>query len=199
MLSIILPVKEPEPYVPTLLVELERYVSEPYEVLIQKEKGLGYAVMQGVKKAKGNIIVVLDADGSHPVSAIPCLVALMGKYDLVVASRYCGGATCDSLSRELVSRVYCLLAQLMFGLKIKDNMSGFVVAWKHLFMVYPIRNDGFKWGLEMLVRSKSVYDATEFPIVFEKRKAGKSKASPMEAIHTFMFMLKLRVQIKGKF
>jgi dolichol-phosphate mannosyltransferase len=192
-------VKEPEPYVPKMLVDIERCISQPYEVLIQKEKGLGYAVMCGVKKAKGNIIVVLDSDGSHPVSAIPEMVKLIGKYDMVVASRYKGGATNDSLSRELVSRVYCLFAQLMFGLKIKDNMSGFIVAWKHLFMVYPIRNDGFKWGLEMLVNSKPVYDAVEYPIVFEKRKAGKSKASPMEAIHTFMFMLKLRMQIKGKF
>lgn len=193
VLSVILPVKD-EPYLEQLLVELRSCLKPPYEILIQREKGLGYAVMCGINKAKGDVIVVCDADGSHPVTAIMPMVNLISKWDIIVGSRYSGGATNDSLVRQLISRVYCLFAQVLFWLNIRDNMSGFVVAKKEVFMVYPIGNKGFKFNLENLVKTKGVFKATEYPIVFEKRKAGKSKASPMEALHTLLFIFRLRMQ-----
>lgn len=191
MLSIILPVKN-EPYLFTLLSELNTTLKFPFEVKVQTEKGLGYAVMCGIKQAKGDIIAICDADGSHPIQAIPAMVNLLRTSDIVIGSRYVrGGTTQDSFSRKIISRIYCKFAQTLFGLTIKDNMSGFIVAKKEVFETYPIGNKGFKFGLELLCKSKHQYKATEYPISFSKRKLGKSKASPMEAIHTFIFMLQL--------
>lgn len=201
IISIILPVLPPEPYLPKLLGELASYVHVPYEVLIQTEKGLGYAVMCGVQRARGEVLVICDADGSHNPGYIPKMLSrlAMGDCSIVIGSRYtAGGSTEDSLSRQLISRVYCLFAQILFGLSIKDNMSGFIAARKIVFETYPIKTNGFKFGLQLLCKSKNVFKAVEYPICFATRKAGKSKASPKEAVGILFLLLKMRVQIKGK-
>lgn len=191
-LSIILPVKD-EPYLFQLLWQLKAFVKVPYEVKIQTEKGLGYAVKCGIEKSKGDIIVVCDADGSHPVNAIPKMINLLkANVSIVIGSRYVkDGATKDSFSREVISRIYCKFAQLLFHLKIKDSMSGFIVAKKEVFTTLPLSNHGFKFVMETLVKSRGRFKAVEYPITFKKRKLGHSKASPKEAVHTLIFMLKL--------
>lgn len=191
MLSIIVPVKEPEPYLPKLLSEIKSNVYFEHEVLVQREKGLGYAVMCGVVNAKGDVVCVLDADGSHPVTAIPGMVALIGEFDIVVGSRYVtGGCTEDSFVRQVISRFFCLFAKTILGLKVKDCMSGFIVAKRCVFFEYPIGVRGFKFGLELLVNSKRRFNVVEYPICFSCRKEGVSKASPFEAINTFNVILK---------
>lgn len=191
--------KEPEPYLPTLLEDLDRYVFYPYEVLVQTEKGLGYAVKCGIEKAKGDLILVCDADGSHGPQYINALLNRLEKWNcsIVIGSRYVkGGKTQDTLARKLISRIFCEFAKELFNLNIKDNMSGFIVAKKEVFDKYPIRNNGFKFVLDLLVRSRRTYVAREYPIVFEKRQMGKSKANSKEALHTLIFMLKLKSKLK---
>lgn len=191
MISIIIPVKPPEPYLPKLLIEIEKEVPQPHEVLIQTEKGLGYAVMCGIRRAKGEFVVVMDSDGSHSPHSIPIMVEYAKTYDIVVGSRYKGGLTYDSVIRQIISRVYCKFGQLLFGLHVRDNMSGFVVAKRQVFLDYPIKVKGYKFGLALLVASRRKLRAMEYPIVFCNRQAGKSKASPMEAVNTLRFMLGL--------
>ena len=191
MISIILPVKT-EPYLGCLLWQLQAFIKQPYEVKVQTEEGLGYAIMCGIKQAKGTIIVSLDSDGSHSPYYIPQMVKLLNHADIIVGSRYVkGGSTKDSFMRKLISRTYCQLAQTLFGLKVKDNMSGFIVTKKEVFTQYPIRNNGYKWGLDLLCRSKNKLRVIEYPICFSKRKAGKSKANLSQGIQTLMFMIKL--------
>lgn len=195
MISIILPVLN-EPYLPTLLKEIAEIIKEPYEVLIQTEKGLGFAVKCGIEKAHGEIIVVCDADGSHKIEYIPQMIELLDFNEIVVGSRYVkGGRTQDTFVRRVISRIYCEFAKELFGLNINDNMSGFIAAKKYVLDKYPISNSGFKWGLELLCKSSHEYTAVEFPIIFEQRKLGKSKANYKEAFRTLWFMLKLRRQV----
>jgi dolichol-phosphate mannosyltransferase len=195
-LSIILPVKD-EPFLLELLKQLQSSIPYPFEVKVQTEKGLGYAVKCGVEHCSGDVIVVMDSDGSHPPKAIPAMVEKLNECPIVVGSRYVkGGKTQDTFTRQLISRIYCEFAKELFGLQVKDNMSGFIAAKRYMFEKYPISNSGFKWGLEMLVKSNKEYIAKEYPIVFEQRKAGKSKADYKEAWHTLIFMLKLKANFK---
>jgi dolichol-phosphate mannosyltransferase len=200
MLSIIIPCFGSEPFLPTLMAEISRCVSEPFEILIQSEIGLGYAVMCGVKRSKGEYILVCDSDGSHNPKYISEMLWLARNgHDIVIGSRYIkGGGTQDSFSREMISRVYCLFAQVLFRLEIKDNMSGFILVKRQVFLLYPIDVYGFKFGLDLLVRSKKYCSVVEYPFVFEARKLGVSKASPMEALRTLKLILKLCAHVKGK-
>jgi dolichol-phosphate mannosyltransferase len=194
MISIILPVKN-EPYLNQLLWEIELCVPQPHEVLVQTEKGLGYAVKCGIEKAQGEVIAVMDSDGSHNPKYISQMVALLDFNDIVVGSRYIKkGKTHDTFLRKVISRIYCEFAKELFGLNINDSMSGFIVAKKYVLEKYPIGNSGFKWGLELLVKSRHEFTACESPIVFEQRKMGKSKADSKEAWHTLVFMLRLKAK-----
>jgi dolichol-phosphate mannosyltransferase len=198
LISIILPVKE-EPYLPTLLTKIEQYVSEPHEVLVQTEKGLGYAVKCGIERSKGDVIAIFDSDGSHNPKYITAMHELLqhSNYDIVIGSRYIkDGKTQDTFIRKVISRIYCVFAQELFMLYIKDNMSGFIVAKKEVFLKYPITNKGYKFGLELLGQSYGVFKAIEYPIVFEQRKLGKSKANYKEAFNTLWFMIKLKAKLK---
>ena len=190
--SVIIPVKPPEPYLPTLLSRLHKALMYiPHEVLVQTEKGLSYAVKCGVEKAKYPIVAVLDADGSHPPEILPLMLKKIDEgFDIVVGSRYIrGGISYDSVFRQLISRLYCWFARVMLKIKIRNNMSGFIVAKRkvmHESLIYCI---GFKFGLELMSNPK--YKVCEVPITFYRRKAGNPKSGLLEGLRILYLIFKL--------
>ncbi len=79
--------------------ELVASLSQKWIRLVTRttDRGLSVAVCDGLKRAQGDVIVVMDADLSHPPESIPALVtALMDGYDFALGSRYVkGGSTSD--------------------------------------------------------------------------------------------------------
>ena len=92
--------------------------------VVRHEQGLGNgaAVKRGIREARGDFVLLLDGDGQHPPAAIPAMVALAERHDLVVGSRGGGGG---SLHRNLANRVYNRLAGYVSGRRIEDLTSGF--------------------------------------------------------------------------
>src|SRR5438874_6240059 len=91
--------------------------ARPVRVLRRAGKaGLASAVIAGMKEARGDILVVMDADLSHPPEVVPALLdALEAGADLAVGSRYIrGGGTMDwPLSRRVVSRIACYMGSAL--------------------------------------------------------------------------------------
>ena len=190
--SVIVPVKPPEPYLPTLKQRIQHALcGTPHEILVQTEKGLAYAVKCGVEKAKFPVVAVLDADGSHPPEELPSMIRKLREgFDVVVGSRYVeGGESRDSFFRRFVSKCFCWLSREMLGLKVRDPMSGFVVARKYVFKESLKYCVGFKFTLEVLSNPK--YRVYEHPIVFEKRKAGNPKSNVKVGFQTLWLIFKL--------
>ena len=138
--------------------------------------GLSTAVMEGFERASGDLLVVMDADLSHPPEAIPQMVEKIrsGSAQIVVGSRYVRGGKVENwpMHRRLVSKGATLLAR---GLtKVKDPMSGFFALERKVIDGVELNPIGYKIGLEILVKGK--YERVEgVPITFADRKAGKSK------------------------
>ena len=189
MLSVVIPVKN-EPYLPQLLSLLP----SDCEVHIQTEQGLGYAVLCGVRASIGDVVAVLDGDGSHNPKYLSQMVSLLGDCDVVVGSRYFGGSTCDPQVRQLLSRLYCLFAQFLFRLQVRDCMSGYIVAKKSVYDCLVLNPVGYKFGLELLVKAQGKFKVKECPVVFERRKMGASKTGFGQGIKTLAFMIKLYVE-----
>lgn len=85
--------------------------------------GNGAAIKTGIRKAKGNVIVMLDSDGQHPPEDIPRLLEKLGPYDMVVGART---KTSDTdLRRDFGNKIYNALASYVCGRKIEDLTSGF--------------------------------------------------------------------------
>ena len=141
------------------------------------ERGLAKAVLAGAELARGEIIVVMDADLSHPAQRIPDLVKpiLDGTSDMAVGSRYVPGGSTPGWPayRRLMSRAAALLAWPIAD--VRDPMSGFFAVRRERLLEAGARAEGFKIGLEVLVRSGDVLRVTEVPIEFRDRTRGRSK------------------------
>lgn len=192
-ISVVLPVKY-EPYLPRLQKHIRDCLefAEPYEILVQKELGLSTAVLYGVKNSNGESLVIMDADGSHNPKYIRKMVSKLNSYDIIVGSRYVnGGGTEDHFVRQLISLLFCKFARTVLGLKINDTMSGFIAFKKDVFKHLNLRPFGYKFALEMMLKSKGKFKVYEVPVFFERRKMGYSKTGIIEGIRTLVFIFKL--------
>jgi dolichol-phosphate mannosyltransferase len=137
--------------------------------------GLASAVLAGFAKARGDVLVVMDADLSHPPEAVPRLVAAVEDgADLAVGSRYvAGGGTEDwPLKRRVVSRAACLIGNVL--VPIRDCTSGFFAIRTSTLEGVKLNPIGFKIGFEVMARAR-YRKAVEIPYVFRDRELGKSK------------------------
>ncbi|MGQ4809042.1 Bifunctional apolipoprotein N-acyltransferase/polyprenol monophosphomannose synthase [Candidatus Entotheonellaceae bacterium PAL068K] len=141
------------------------------------ERGLATAVLQGFVYARAPVLVVMDADLSHPAAAIPKLYrAITDGAEFAIGSRYTSGGSTDdrwTLYRWFNSKVASLLARPLASLS--DPMSGFFALPRSLLQqcasLTPV---GYKIALEILVKSRAK-NIQEIPIHFRSRQYGKSK------------------------
>ncbi|MBC8309059.1 MAG: glycosyltransferase family 2 protein [Phycisphaerales bacterium] len=142
-----------------------------------QDKGLSPSVVAGLHSAVGEYCVVMDADGSHPASAIPAMIhALQEGADFAVGSRYVkGGSTEDGwgVLRWLNSKIATVMARPFT--RVLDPMSGFIALSKSTFVQAKELNPvGYKIGLELIVKCQC-QNVIEVPIHFSTRQLGESK------------------------
>jgi dolichol-phosphate mannosyltransferase len=162
----------------------ESYANDhPVRVVRRPGKaGLASAVLAGFAQARGDVLLVMDADLSHPPEAVPrLLAAIEDGADLAVGSRYVkGGGTEDwPLKRRVVSRVACLLGNVL--VPIRDCTSGFFAIRKSALDGTKLNPIGFKIGFEVMARG-TYRKAVEIPYVFRDRELGKSKFGRREIL-----------------
>jgi dolichol-phosphate mannosyltransferase len=150
--------------------------------LIQQDgaqPGLAAAIMSGARAARGEILLVMDADLSHPPERIKDLVAplVAGTADMVVGSRYVKGGSTPGwpLWRRSMSRVAAALAYPLTG--IHDSMGGFFAIPRSRLLALAPPTSGFKIVFETIVHSNGALRVREIPIAFRDRAWGKSKMS----------------------
>lgn len=84
--------------------------------------GNGAAVKRGIREARNEWVLLVDGDGQHPPAAIPAMVEMAERYDMVVGSRGGGGG---AWYRNIANRVYNRLASYVTNRRIPDLTSGF--------------------------------------------------------------------------
>ncbi len=158
------------------------------------KNGLSSAILSGVQRAKGDTIVVMDSDFSHPPQIIPKMIESLKKYqcDMVVASRYINGGKIKgwTLKRKIMSKVATLIATKGLGVKTKDPMSGFFAFKKNILKGINFDAIGYKILLEILVK-KSGIAVKEIPYTFENRSFGSSKLDSSTVTDYFKSVWKL--------
>src|SRR5437870_11663944 len=143
------------------------------------EFGLASAIMSGARAAQGEILLVMDADLSHPPERIKDLLAPLfaGTADLVVGSRYVKGGSTPGwpMWRRIMSRAGAALAYPLTGLH--DSMCGFFAIGRSRLLALAPHTSGFKIVFETIVRGNGALRVCEIPIAFCNRVWGKSKMS----------------------
>lgn len=143
----------------------------------QPTLGLAGAVIAGARLAQTEMLVVMDADLSHPPNEIMNLVRplLDGRADMVIGSRYvCGGTTPGwPILRRMMSRTAAALA---FPLtRVHDSMCGFFAIERECLLEVAPAATGFKIAFEAIVRGGRELRVLEVPIAFRDRARGTSK------------------------
>ncbi len=137
------------------------------------------SVLAGAAAAQSDVIIVMDADLSHPPDQLNALVSpvLNNQYDVVIGSRYVtGGDTHDwPLHRRLLSRMGGILACPVCD--VSDATSGFFAFRRSLAARVSDQAEGYKVLLEILMANDGDLRIKEIPIRFRDRLHGVSKLS----------------------
>ncbi|MBQ8519315.1 MAG: glycosyltransferase [Agathobacter sp.] len=150
----------------------------------QKYPNFGGAYRTAIEEAKNDKFLIMDADGSHPVTAIPAIHALYktGNYDVVIGSRYVeGGVTNDYPVSIFLSRVLNIIFRICLGLKGKDLSTDFRMYDTKSLKEIKLESQYFDIVEEILLKlelnkkDKTKLRIGETPIYFDKRISGESK------------------------
>ena len=152
------------------------------KTVVDDGKGKGSGMRFGAKKASGEIIVFIDADGSHIPRDIPKLVRPIkkGKADLVIASRMLGGSEelhtkLSEIVRMNLGLMINLVINYRFGQSITDSQNGFRAIRKNVFLDLDTSATKFNIETEITMKcAKHGYKMMEIPSMELRRKHGKS-------------------------
>ncbi len=142
------------------------------------ERGLASAVASGIKEAKGDMIMWLDADFSHPPEKIPELLEQLKQYDISKGSRFLKGAgDTRGFARKLTSLMFNKFATLMLSRKVTDWDTQFMAVRKEVLQNVRIRKATHGQYLVSFLHDciRKGYRIKEVPFIFNDRKWGKSK------------------------
>jgi dolichol-phosphate mannosyltransferase len=161
-------------------------------VVVRAEKlGLGSAHRLGMAagiEGRYDLVLTMDADGSHDPAHVPALIAAMAGHDLAIGSRYVPGAAIVNwgLHRHVISRTANTLARLVLGRDVHDWTSAYRCYRAPLLARLPLtrfRSDGYAFCEEILFECRRLGCATvEVPIIFVERRAGRSKIATIEIL-----------------
>ena len=165
-----------------------------------RDRGLSPSVIEGLRLARHDVVVCMDADLSHPPEKIPdMLLALASGQHFVIGSRYVRGGSTDEdwgLFRYLNSRIATLLARPLTD--ARDPMSGFFAMRKSDFdRANDLNPIGYKIALELIVKC-GIDNVGEVPIHFADRVRGQSKLTAAEQLRYVQHLWRLYVYRFGR-
>jgi dolichol-phosphate mannosyltransferase len=138
--------------------------------------GFGWALNQGYQ-----VVVQMDADGSHPPEFLPAMLTALEHADVVLGSRYVPGGTVVNWPRhrELLSRGGNLYSRLALGVDIRDITAGYRVFRRRVLgelMLGEVSSQGYCFQIDMAWRAvRAGFRVREVPITFTERERGSSK------------------------
>ena len=137
-------------------VEVARALRSDIQVIRQTGVGKGSALVQGFARARGDIVVMLDADGSTSPREIPRFVeALCSGAEFAKGSRFLpGGGSADITPlRRIGNRALSGLVNVLYGTRYTDLCYGYNAFWRHCIPLLQVDCDGFE--VETLINVRS--------------------------------------------
>jgi dolichol-phosphate mannosyltransferase len=150
------------------------------------KEGLGRAYQAGFSWSLEHgydLVVQMDADGSHRPEDLGRLLAAAGEADLAIGSRWVAGGSVVNWPwyRRLISRMGTTYARVMLGLPVRDTTAGYRAyrrATLERLDLADVHSHGYCFQIDMTRRVRAAgLSITEVPITFVERVAGESKMS----------------------
>ncbi len=169
------------------------------KVLEDNGRGKGAAVKLGLSEARGEVVVLMDADGSHDPAAIPTLVApiVMDEADLVVASRHRGGSDewrgdLDNYLRSIGGGIITLAINYRWNVRITDALNGFRAIKRSVAAQLNLTANDFDIEQQMVTRClRKGFRVSEVASHESRRQWGVSKLPTYRKAYLFLGRLAL--------
>jgi glycosyltransferase involved in cell wall biosynthesis len=181
-----------------------RFLAERHKVTVLsngRNHGKGFALRRGLKNVTGELVITMDADGSHRPEDIKCLIVpLLNGADVVMGSRFTGREEKDSTKKLhiLGNKLFNFLIKILAKRDITDSQTGFRAFKKKVLKEIEITCNGYDVETELTVKTlKNGFVVHEEPISFEKRKNGCSHINPLrDGIRIFKTIIIASVQAR---
>jgi CheY-like chemotaxis protein len=138
-------------------VQIAQQLLPTIRVIVEPRPGKGAALRTGYSSAQGDIIVVIDADGSHDPREIPRFIrVLMEGADFARGSRFApGGGTTDMPRiRQFGNGVFVWLVNTLYNANFTDITYGFHAFWRYCLDVFEYKDiDGFDFEPAIYIRA----------------------------------------------
>jgi glycosyltransferase involved in cell wall biosynthesis len=151
-------------------------------VVHQPIRGYGAACLGGMAAARGDLIVLVDADGTYDLSLLPRFVEpLRSGYELVLGTRRNGRMEPDAMRRRhrhLLEPAQTALSRRFFHFRVSDVRCGFRSIRREALARLELGATGMEFASEMLVEAaKAELDAVEVPVTFRPRRDEPARRS----------------------
>ena len=167
------------------------------KVVFDNKKGKGAALRHSIKHVKGDVIVFIDADGSHNPEEIPKLVEpiLKGEADHVTGSRLIGGSSelhggFDECFRLMGSSFITACINWKYKVRLSDSQNGFRAIKTDVIKQLDLKENITTIEQEMIMKTLyKGYKITEVPTHEHKRIAGYSKIKLKKVWYKYVYCL----------
>lgn len=160
-------------------IAVARAIRPDIRVLLQRSRGKGNALACGFAAATGEIVVMLDADGSTDPAEIPHFVdSLLAGSDFAKGSRFIGGGDSADLTpfRAAGNRLLGMAVNLLFRTRYTDLCYGYNAFWRDCLPHMRVTSSGFEVETLIHVRvARAGLTVTEVPSIEHERIHGESK------------------------
>lgn len=144
-----------------------------------KDRGLANAIIFGIYKSLGNLIIVMDTDFNHDPKLLPVFIKNCNQYDLIIGSRYIKGGGMENRIRYIFSYIYNLIIRSILKLKTHDNLSGFYIIKKDKLFKLKLKEIYKGYGDYFIRLLKDAHEKNlnikEIPVFYNNRRSGESK------------------------
>ena len=199
--TVLLPAYNEQEALPQVLSELEAVLDTESEILVvddgstdatsdvasryrcrvirhDSNYGKGAAIQTGVAHARGEKVVIMDADATYPASAVPRIISLLDDNDLVRCVRERGKDEMPGVNR-LGNQVFDRLLSFAHGLEGVDQLSGLYGIRREVLLRLNLESQGFDVEAELWVKAHANgLRSAGFPIRYQPR-IGEKKLRPL--------------------
>ncbi len=148
------------------------------KLIIEPRRGYGLALKTGMKQAKGNIIIMVDGDGTYEVRHINRMIKKMVEKDadMVLATRMYDPNKAMGLMNFIGNKVITTFFDFFYTQFLSDTQSGFRAISHEAIDSVELNEGDMAFATEMLIQfAKEGYNMVEIPTTYKARKYGRPK------------------------
>jgi dolichol-phosphate hexosyltransferase len=164
------------------------------KLIIEPRRGYGLALRRGMKEAKGDVVIMVDGDGTYEVRHVNRLVQRMMETDaeMCLATRMYDPEKAMGLFNFVGNKIITFCFNMVYKQSLSDTQSGFRAISHSAIEKVDFKETDMAFATEMLIKfAKKGFKMVEVPSKYKIRKYGKTKLRPLNSgIEIFASIIK---------